>query len=54
MEELLILLVSKDSITDYISNYLLMDGHYIDVAENLLHNPVVLREPVNSIGKVFF
>ena len=35
MEELLILLVSKDSITDYICNYLLMDGHYIDVAENL-------------------
>ena len=34
MDELLILLVSKDSITDYISNYLLMDGHYIDVAEN--------------------
>ena len=35
MDELLILLVSEDSFTDYISNYLLMDGHYVDVAENL-------------------
>ncbi len=35
MEELLILLVSRDSFTDYICNYLLMDGHYVDVAENI-------------------
>lgn len=35
MGDLLILLVSKDSFADYICNYLLMDGHYVDVVENV-------------------
>jgi len=35
MDELLILLLSRDSFTDYICNYLLMDGHYVDVAEDM-------------------
>ena len=35
MGDLLILLVSRDSFADYICNYLLMDGHYVDVVENV-------------------
>ncbi|MEW6380676.1 MAG: PilZ domain-containing protein [bacterium] len=35
MGDLLILLVSKDSFADYICNYLLMDGHYVDIVENV-------------------
>ena len=35
MDELLILLVSRDPSTDYICNYLLMDGHYVDIAEDV-------------------
>jgi len=35
MGDLLILLVSKDSFADYICNYLLMDGHYVDIVENI-------------------
>jgi len=35
MDELLILLLSRDSLTDYICNYLLMDGHYVEVAEDM-------------------
>ncbi|MCL6584097.1 MAG: PilZ domain-containing protein [bacterium] len=35
MGDLLILLISKDSFADYICNYLLMDGHYVDTVENI-------------------
>ena len=35
MDELLILLLSKDSFTDYICNYLLMDGHYVEIVDDI-------------------
>lgn len=43
VDELLILLLSKDSFTDYICNYLLMDGHYVDVAEDIESAKIMMQ-----------